>query len=56
MIEHTTLCKRSPKTQSGYLRWVKRLEGFLERSPATATAGDGRRFQLEVVKSGVGCA
>jgi site-specific recombinase XerD len=55
MIEDMTLRKLSPKTQSGYLRWVKRLEGFLERSPATATAEDLRRFQLQVVKSGVGC-
>ncbi len=38
MIEDMTLRKLSPKTQSGYLRWVKRLNGFLKRSPATATA------------------
>ena len=53
MIEDMTLRKLSPKTQSGYLRWVKRLEGFLERSPATATAEDLRRFQLDLVERGV---
>ena len=31
MIEDMTLRKLSPKTQSGYLRWVKRLNGFLKR-------------------------
>ena len=54
MIEDMTLRKLSPKTQSGYLRWVKRLNGFLKRSPATATAEDPRRFQLDLVERGVG--
>ena len=54
MIEDMTLRKLSSKTQSGYLRWVKRLEGFLKRSPATATAEDLRRFQLDLVGRGVG--
>ena len=54
MIEDMTLRKLSPKTQSGYLRWVKRLNGFLKRSPATATAEDLRRFQLDLVERGVG--
>ena len=53
MIEDMTLRKLSPKTQSGYLRWVKRLNGFLKRSPATATAEDLRRFQLDLVERGV---
>jgi len=54
MIEDMTLRKLSPKTQSGYIRWVKRLAGFLKRSPATATAEDLRRFQLDLVERGVG--
>jgi len=53
MIEDMTLRKLAPKTQSGYLRWVKRLNGFLKRSPATATAEDLRRFQLDLVERGV---
>jgi len=55
MIEDMSLRKLKPKTQSGYIRWVKRLGEFLGRSPATATAEDLRRFQLQVVQSGVGC-
>lgn len=47
-----TLRKLSPKTQRGYLRWVKRLNGFLKRSPAMATAEDLRRFPLHVLPSG----
>ena len=54
MIEDMTLRKFSPKTQSGYLRWVKRLNSFLKRSPATATAEDLRRFQLDLVERGSG--
>ena len=55
MIEDMSMRKLKPKTQSGYIRWVKRLGEFLGRSPATATAEDLRRFQLQVVQSGVGC-
>jgi len=53
MIEDMTLRKLAPKTQNGYIRWVKRLAAFLKRSPATATAEDLRRFQLELVERGV---
>jgi integrase len=45
-----TLRKLSSKTQSGYLRWVERLNGFLKRSPAMATAEDLHRFQLDLVE------
>ena len=44
MIEDMTLRKLAPKTQSGYLRWVKRLAEFVGRSPDTATAEDLRRY------------
>ena len=53
MLEDMTLRKLSPKTQSGYLRWVKCLNGFRKGSPATATAEDLRRFQLDLVERGV---
>jgi site-specific recombinase XerD len=56
MIEDMTLRKLSARTQSGYLRWVKNLAGFLKRSPETATAEDLRRFQLHLVKNGIGSA
>jgi len=54
MIGDMSLRKLSPKTQSGYLRRVKRLNSFLKRSPATATAEDLCRFQLDLVERGVG--
>ncbi len=53
MIEDMTMRKLSPKTQSGYIRAVKKLTQFLGRSPDTATAEDLRRFQLHLVESGV---
>ncbi|MCH7742369.1 MAG: site-specific integrase [Proteobacteria bacterium] len=48
MIEDMTLRRLSPKTQSGYLRAVKKLNLFLGRSPHTATAEDLRLFQLHM--------
>ena len=53
MIDDMTLRKLSPKTQSGYIRAVKKLSCFLGRSPATATAEDLRLFQLHLVELGV---
>ena len=53
MIEDMRLRKLSPKTQSGYIRAVKKLTIYLERSPATASAEDLRRFQLHLVDRGV---
>ncbi len=38
MIDDMTLRKLSPKTQSGYIRAVKKLTHFLGRSPDTETA------------------
>ena len=52
MIDDMTLRKLSPKTQSGYIRAVKKLSCFLGRSPATATAEDLRLFQLHLVELG----
>ena len=52
MIDDMRLRKLSPKTQTGYIRAVKRLAGYLRRSPDTATAEDLRRFQLHLVDQG----
>jgi integrase/recombinase XerD len=45
--------KLSPKTQSTYIRKVKRFAAFLGRSPDTATAVDLRRYQLHLVDCGI---
>ena len=42
-----------PVTQREYIRAVKNLTIFLERSPDTATAEDLRAFQLHMTVSGV---
>ena len=38
MIEDMTMRKLNPKTQSAYIRAVRKLAQFLDRSPDTATA------------------
>lgn len=38
MIEDMRLRKLAPKTQSGYIRWVRAFAGFLGRSPDTPRA------------------
>ena len=53
MIEDMTMRKLSPKTQSGYIRAVKKLSQFLGRSPDTASPEDLRHFQLHLVEGGV---
>ena len=52
MIEDMTMRKLSPKTQSGYIRAVKKLAQYLRRSPDTATAEELRCFQLHLVELG----
>ena len=52
MLDDMRLRKLSPKTQTGYVRAVKRFAGFLGRSPDTATVEDLRRFQLYLVDHG----
>ncbi|MEH6823937.1 MAG: site-specific integrase [Motiliproteus sp.] len=52
-IDDMNLRKLSPKTQSGYIRAVKNLARYLDRSPYTATPEDLRRFQLQMVNEGV---
>jgi integrase/recombinase XerD len=52
LIDDMRLRKLAPKTQSGYIRAVKKLALFLGHSPHTATAEDLRNFQLHLVNSG----
>jgi integrase/recombinase XerD len=52
MLEDMHLRKLEPKTQISYVRAVRKLAAFLERSPDTATAEDLRRFQLHLVDQG----
>src|SRR6187551_2202260 len=52
MIEDMRLRKLNGKTQIAYVRAVRRLTGFLRRSPDTATGKDLRRFQLHMVDQG----
>ena len=52
MIDDMSLRRLQEKTQSGYLRSVKRLTKFLGRSPDTASAEDLRAFQKQLVEAG----
>jgi integrase/recombinase XerD len=52
MIDDMMLRKLSPKTQIQYIRAVKRLTLFLQRSPDTASAEDLRLFQKHLVELG----
>lgn len=52
MIDDMRIRKFSPMTQAGYIRAVRKLAGFLGRSPDTASIEDLRRFQLHMVDSG----
>ncbi len=56
MIDDMTLRQLQEKTQSGYLRSVKRLTKFLGRSPDSASAEDLRAFQKHLVDQGVSSA
>jgi len=53
MIDDMRLRKLSPKTQTGFIRAVKRFAGFLGRSPDSAKVEDLRRFQLHLVDHGI---
>jgi len=52
MIDDMRMRKLEPKTRTAYLRAVKKLAAFLQRSPDTATVEDLRRFQLYLVDQG----
>ena len=53
MVEDMRMRKFEPKTQTAYLRAVRKLAAFLKASPDTATAEDLRRFQMHLVDEGV---
>jgi len=53
MIDDMNMRRLNPKTQSDYLRCVKRFSDFFEHSPHKATAEDLRQYQLHLVSSGV---
>jgi site-specific recombinase XerD len=48
MIEDMHVRHFAANTQETYIRAVEKLAGFLDRSPATATLEDLRRFQLHL--------
>jgi site-specific recombinase XerD len=52
MIDDMRMRKLEPKTQSGYIRAVRRFTEFLGRAPDTASVEDLRRFQLRMVDTG----
>jgi site-specific recombinase XerD len=52
MIEDMHMRKLEPKTQTAYIRAVRKLAKYLGRSPDTATEEDLRRFQLHMVDEG----
>jgi integrase/recombinase XerD len=53
MLDDMRMRKLDPKTQSGYIRAVKRFARFLGRSPDTASAEDLRCYQLHLVDHGI---
>ena len=52
MLEDMRLRKLAPGTQTGYVRAVRKLAGYLRRPPDTATVEDLRNFQLHLVDQG----
>jgi integrase len=52
MIEEMRMRKLCDKTQTAYVRAVRKLAAYLKRSPDTATAEELRRFQLHLVDRG----
>ncbi len=52
MIDDMTMRKMVKKTQSQYIRAVKRFSEFFGHSPSRASAEDLRRFQLDLVAHG----
>src|SRR5450631_3361167 len=53
MIEDMTMRRLCPKTQTQYIRAVRRLAKFLGHSPDTVNGDDLRRFQLHMVQVGL---
>ncbi len=53
MLDDMRMRKLEPKTQQAYVRAVRKLAAYLQRSPDTTSAEDLRNFQLHLVDSGV---
>lgn len=53
MLDDMRMRKLEPKTQQAYVRAVRKLTAYLQRSPDTTSAEDLRNFQLHLVDSGV---
>jgi integrase/recombinase XerD len=53
MIEDMRMRKLSPKTQSAYIRSVRKFTRYLGRSPDGATVEDLRNYQLHLVDHGI---
>ena len=53
MLDDMRMRKLGAKTQSGYLRAVRRFAIYLGRSPDSATVEDLRRYQLHLVEHGI---
>ncbi len=53
MIDDMTMRRLNPKTQTAYIRAVKKLAQFLGHPPHTASAEDLRLFQLHMAANGV---
>lgn len=54
LIDDMDMRKFSPKTQTQYIRAIKRFSKFFGHSPNKARVEDLRLFQLHLVKSGLG--
>ena len=52
MIEDMRMRGLAPKTQTAYIRAVRRFAAYLGRSPESATTEDLRNFQLHLVDQG----
>jgi integrase/recombinase XerD len=53
MLEDVNVRRFTLDTQREYVRAVKRLAAFLNRSPDTATAEELRAFQVQLTETGV---
>jgi len=52
MLEDMRMRRLAPKTQTAYIRAVRRFAAYLHRPPDTATVEDLRNFQLHLVDEG----
>src|SRR5262249_46715465 len=53
MLEDMNVRRFTPDTQREYVRAVKRLAAFVDRTPDTATAEELRTFQVHLTETGV---